>query len=249
MPSRSHKSTSSETELTKFTELADLWWNTSGPFAQLHKLNPPRLKFITKNLADYYKLDLKSEKPLNGLKVLDIGCGGGILCEPLARLGANVTGIDAGSQNIMAAKKHAQTLNLKIAYLTILPEEMVKYENTFDLVINMEVVEHTKNIDLFLKSSCSLVRPNGVMAISTLNRTMKSFIFAKVGAEYVLRWLPIGTHNWEQFVKPAELCEKLRQNDLIIKNTAGIGFNPLTSIWEINNDLRVNYIAFGEKTN
>ena len=249
MASESQESTSSDSELEKFNKIANLWWDTSGPFSKLHELNPPRLRFITEHLARHYNLNLELTKPLNGLDVLDIGCGGGILCEPLARLGANVTGIDSGPENILAAQEHAKKVDLKITYLTILPEQMAQKKKKFDLVLNMEVVEHTKNLDLFLECSSSLVCPNGVMAVSTLNRTMKSFIFAKLGAEYVLRWLPIGTHSWNKFIKPNELFDKLNHYNLVIKDVAGISYYPLENNWQINNDLSVNYIAFGVKKN
>ena len=247
MSSSNKKTTASGSEIKKFTAISNSWWDSSGSFKLLHKINPVRLNFILQNTIPHFELNIVSAKPLTDIKVLDIGCGGGILCEPLARLGASVTGIDAGKENILAAKKHAKDLGLNINYLTILPEEILKKQISFDIVINMEIIEHTENLDLLLECSSALVKPGGIMFVSTLNRNLKSLLFAKIAAEYILSWLPVGTHNWKQFVRPMELSNQLKKFGLVVEKFSGIAYKVSSDTWVLNDNLSVNYIAFSAK--
>ena len=192
-------------EVKKFTELANEWWKPNGKFKTLHKFNPSRLDFIIRNIKLNYSIsDNIKQRPLEGLSILDIGCGGGLLCEPLSRLGANVTGIDASKQNIEAASIHAKNNNLNINYIHTTVEEL-DIKGSFDTILNMEVVEHVNNVNLYIKSCYKLLKKNGLMFTATLNRSFISYIKAIIGAEYILRWLPIGTHDWNKFIKPEEL--------------------------------------------
>ena len=241
-------STASAEDVAQFTAIADKWWDTKSAFAPLHALNPVRVSYIRDQLIDFFNLDPTSARPLDGMNVLDIGCGGGLLCEPLAELGAQVTGIDAGAENIEAAKQHATDRGLEIIYRHVLPEQLELEHGQYDAVVNMEVIEHVADVDLFLKASASLVRPGGAMALSTLNRTLKSLALAKVGAEYLLRWVPVGTHNWKQFVQPSELAAGLRPNGVEILDLRGMVFNPVNGGWQLSRDLAVNYLAFAAKT-
>jgi len=239
--------TASPEDVARFTSIADDWWDPNSAFAQLHVINPLRISYIKKQICTYFGYDETGELPLKKLSILDIGCGGGLLCEPLAQLGAQVTGIDAGIENIEAAKVHAQGMNLSIIYRHVLPEQLEKEHGRYDVVINMEVLEHVSDIKTFLQASAALVKPGGAMALSTLNRTFKSLALAKIGAEYILRWLPIGTHNWQQFVKPTELASGLRANGVLIEDLTGMIFNPLNGQWELSLNLAVNYLAFAGK--
>ena len=206
-----------------------------------------RVSYIKEQLCAYFSKDLNAELPLKGLNILDIGCGGGLLCEPLAQLGAQVTGIDAGYENIEAAKVHAQEMGLNITYSHVLPEQFEKEQGRYDVVVNMEVLEHVTDINAFLHASTALVRPGGAMALSTLNRTLKSLALAKIGAEYILRWVPIGTHNWHQFVQPSELASGLRAHGVHIEDLRGMVYNLLDGEWVLSTDLAVNYLAFAAK--
>ena len=228
-------------EIDKFSKMADEWWDPEGKFKPLHKFNPTRIKYIKENIINNFKLKNKS-KPLSGIKILDIGCGGGLLSEPMSRMGANVTGIDASDKNIKIAKLHSKKNKLKINYLCSSPEKL-KIEKKFDVILNMEIVEHVEDIDFFLKSCSKLLKKNGLMFVATINKTLKSYIFAIVGAEYVLRWLPIGTHEWEKFVKPEDLKKILMKYDLSLNKLEGMNFNIIKDEWSISRDLSVNYIA------
>ena len=228
-------------EIDKFSKMADEWWDPEGKFKPLHKFNPTRIKYIKENIISNFKLKNKS-KPLSGISILDIGCGGGLLSEPMSRMGANVTGIDASDKNIKIAKLHSKKNKLKINYLCSSPEKL-KTMKKFDVILNMEIVEHVEDIDFFLKSCSKLLKKNGLMFIATINKTLKSYIFAIVGAEYVLRWLPIGTHEWEKFVKPEDLKKILMKYDLSINKLEGMNFNIIKDEWSISRDLSVNYIA------
>jgi len=228
-------------EIDKFSKMADEWWDPEGKFKPLHKFNPIRIKYIKENIINNFKLKNKS-KPLSGINILDIGCGGGLLSEPMSRMGANVTGIDASNKNIKIAKLHAKKNNLKINYLCLSPEKL-KITTKFDVILNMEIVEHVEDIDFFLKSCSKLLKKNGLMFVATINKTLKSYIFAIVGAEYVLRWLPIGTHEWEKFVKPEDLKKILMKYDLSLNKLEGMNFNVIKDEWSISRDLSVNYIA------
>ena len=228
-------------EIDKFSKMANEWWDPEGKFKPLHKFNPTRIKYIKENIINNFKLKNKS-KPLSGINILDIGCGGGLLSEPMSRMGANVTGIDASDKNIKIAKLHSKKNKLKIKYLCSSPEKL-KITKKFDVILNMEIVEHVEDIDFFLKSCSKLLKKNGLMFVATINKTLKSYIFAIVGAEYVLRWLPIGTHEWEKFVKPDDLKKILIKYDLSLNKLEGMNFNIIKDEWSISRDLSVNYIA------
>ena len=230
-------------EIDKFSKIANEWWNPEGKFKPLHKFNPIRIDYLKKNIIKHFDIkNKKNNKPLNGVSILDIGCGGGLLSEPMFRLGAKVTGIDASEKNIKIAKFHSKKQNLKINYLCTSPDNM-KGKEKFDVILNMEIVEHVEDINLFLKSCSNLIKRNGIMFVATLNRTLKSYILAIIGAEYVLRWLPIGTHEWDKFVKPDELINILKKNNLNLDRVDGMKFNLLIDKWDISKDKSVNYIA------
>ena len=228
-------------EIEKFSNMAAEWWDPEGKFKPLHKFNPIRIKYIKENIVKEFQLKNK-KYPLSGINVLDIGCGGGLLSEPMCRLGANVTAIDASNKNIAIANLHAKKNNLKINYICSSPEKL-KTTKKFDVILNMEIVEHVEDVDFFLKSCANLLKKNGLMFVATINKTLKSYIFAIVGAEYVLRWLPIGTHEWEKFVKPEELKSILIKNNVNLKKIDGMNFNILKDEWNVSKDLSVNYIA------
>ena len=228
-------------EIEKFSNMAAEWWDPEGKFKPLHKFNPIRIKYIKENIIKEFQLKNK-KYPLSGINVLDIGCGGGLLSEPMCRLGANVTAIDASNKNIAIANLHAKKNNLKINYICSSPEKL-KTTKKFDVILNMEIVEHVEDVDFFLKSCANLLKKNGLMFVATINKTLKSYIFAIVGAEYVLRWLPIGTHEWEKFVRPEELKSILIKNNLNLKKIDGMNFNILKDEWNVSKDLSVNYIA------
>ena len=228
-------------EIEKFSKIAEEWWNPTGKFKPLHKFNPIRIKYIKNNLINDFSLKNK-KKPLNGLKILDIGCGGGLLSEPLARLGAKVTGIDAIKRNIEIAKHHLKKSKLNIKYYNFSPEKFVT-KNKYDVILNMEIVEHVDNVDIFIKQSSKFLKKSGIMFIATLNQTLKSYIVAIIGAEYILKWLPIGTHDWQKFVKPDDLIRICKKNSLNLKKIDGMSFNPIIDKWDISNDKSVNYIT------
>ena len=228
-------------EIDKFSKMANEWWDPEGKFKPLHKFNPTRIKYIKESIVNNFKLKNKI-KPLSGLNILDIGCGGGLLSEPMSRMGANVTGIDASDKNIKIAKLHSKKNKLKINYLCSSPEKL-KITKKFDVILNMEIVEHVEDVDFFLKSCSKLLKKNGLMFVATINKTLKSYIFAIVGAEYVLKWLPIGTHEWEKFVKPEDLKKILMKYGLSLNKLEGMNFNIIKDQWSISRDLSVNYIA------
>ncbi len=237
-----------EDEVARFTAMADQWWDPTGDFAPLHKINPIRLEFIRDHLCGLAGTDPLSATPLKGLRILDIGCGGGLLCEPLTRLGATVMGIDAGDKNINIAANHAERMGLDITYRNMSPEEAVAESLQFDVVLNMEVIEHVADTSLFMEACGALVKPGGAMVGATLNRTLKSLAFAKIGAEYVLRWLPAGTHDWRAFVKPSEFSALLRYEGFTVKDLKGLSYNPLFDEWTLGRDLGVNYLIFAVKS-
>ena len=228
-------------EIEKFSKIAEEWWNPDGKFKPLHKFNPIRISYIKNNIIKTFELN-KKKSPLKGIKILDIGCGGGLLSEPLCRLGAEVTGIDASEKNINVAKLHSKKNDLKINYICASPEKL-KTQNKFDVILNMEIVEHVADVNFFLKSCSKLLKKDGIMFVATLNKTLKSYIFAIIGAEYILRWLPIGTHEWENFLKPEKLVSILKKNNLSVDKIDGMKFNLLTDNWSISPDKSVNYIA------
>jgi len=239
-------STASKDEIARFTAIADAWWDPAGDFAPLHRLNPVRLEFIRDHLCRHFDRDALSVRPFDGLDVIDIGCGGGLLAEPMRRLGAAVTGIDAGLENIDIARHHADLVGLDIDYRHQLPEDLGQDKGRYDVVLNMEVVEHVADLDLFLGAAASLVKPGGVMVLSTLNRTLKSLALAKIGAEYVLRWLPPGTHDWKKFVRPSELAAGLEAHGVRFTDLKGMTYT-LSGDWRLSRDLDVNYLAFAVK--
>ena len=229
-------------EIEKFSKLATEWWNPNGKFNPLHLFNPERIKFIKQKLVSYFDLDPSSLKPLNKLDILDIGCGGGLLCEPLKRLGANITGIDASKNNIEVAKLHAKEMGLKIEYLHSSPENL-KLKKKFDVILNMEVVEHVNNLDMFMENCSKLIKKNGIMFVATINKNLKSYIFAILGAEYILRWLPIGTHDWDKFLTPNDLDAIISKNNFINDEIVGVKFNLFSNQWHQTTDTSVNYIS------
>jgi 2-polyprenyl-6-hydroxyphenyl methylase / 3-demethylubiquinone-9 3-methyltransferase len=228
-------------EVEKFSKIAEEWWNPNGKFRPLHNFNPIRIKYIKDNIIKDFNIKC-SEKPFKNLKILDIGCGGGLLSEPMCRLGASVVGIDASKKNIEVAKFHAKKNKLKIDYKVASPE-MLKTKIKFDVILNMEIVEHVEDVDFFIKESSKLLKKKGIMFIATLNKTFKSYAFAIIGAEYILKWLPIGTHDWEKFVKPKDLINISKKNDLSFKKLDGMKLNILNDSWQISADTSVNYIA------
>ena len=238
--------TVNQEEIQKFSLLADEWWNMEGKFKPLHMFNPIRIKYIIDICSSHYNLNKDENLPLKGLKILDIGCGGGLISEPMCRLGAQVTGIDASEKNIKVASLHAKKNNLKINYLTASPEKMTQYEE-FDIILNLEIVEHVDNLNLYLEACSRLLKKNGIMFTATINRTLTSYIKAIIGAEYVLRWLPIVTHDWNKFVKPEELEKKLTNLNFLLKDMSGLNFNLLSRKWEKSNNLSVNYIIAVQK--
>jgi len=228
-------------EIAKFSKIATEWWNPEGKFKPLHKFNPIRIKYIKDNIIKNFKLN-STVKPLKKIDILDIGCGGGLLSEPMCRLGANVVGIDASQKNIDIAKFHAKKNRLKINYMCTTPESL-KIKKKFDVILNMEIIEHVEDVNFFLKKSSELLKKNGLMFIATLNKTLKSYAFAIIGAEYVLRWLPIGTHDWDKFVKPEDLIKINKNNNLKLEKLDGMKFNLLTEQWSLSSDNSVNYIT------
>jgi len=228
-------------EIEKFSKIAEEWWDPEGKFKPLHKFNPIRISYIKENIIETFKLENK-KNPLKNIKILDVGCGGGLLSEPMCRLGATVTGIDASDKNINVAKIHSQKDNLKINYFCSSPEKF-KINDKFDVILNMEIVEHVKDVNLFLRSCNKLLKKNGIMFVATLNKTLKSYIFAIIGAEYILRWLPIGTHEWEKFLKPEDLISMQKKNNLKLDKLNGMNFNFLKDKWSVGDDKSVNYIA------
>jgi len=228
-------------EIEKFSKMAAEWWDPSGKFKPLHKFNPIRIKYIKENIVSSFKLNAK-QKPLDKINILDIGCGGGLLSEPMTRLGADVTGIDASSKNINIAKLHAKRNKLKINYLCSSPEKL-KIKKKFDVILNMEIIEHVEDINFFINSCSKLLKKNGLMFVATLNKTLKSYMFAIIGAEYVLRWLPIGTHDWEKFVRPEDLKKILNKNNLKLEKLDGMNFNIIKDEWSMSSDTSINYIV------
>jgi len=228
-------------EIEKFSRMAEEWWDVEGKFKPLHKFNPIRIKYIKESVIENFKLQNNEKLPLNGINLLDIGCGGGLLSEPMCRLGATVTGIDASAKNIEIAKIHAKKNNLNINYVCTSPEKIQKEK--FDVILNMEIVEHVENVDLFLNSSSSLLKKDGLMFVATINKTLKSYLFAIIGAEYILRWLPIGTHEWEKFIKPDDLKNILSKFDMTMIKTDGVKFNPILDKWNLSKDTSINYIS------
>ena len=228
-------------EIQKFSRLAEEWWDVNGKFKPLHMFNPIRIEYITEKIKIHFGLKKDKSNYLEGLNILDIGCGGGLISEPMARLGASVTGIDASEKNINIAKLHSKKNGLKINYLHTSPENLEHIEK-FDIILNLEIVEHVNNVNLYIKSCYKLLKKNGLMFTATLNRSFISYIKAIIGAEYILRWLPIGTHDWNKFIKPEELEKFLSDEKFTTLDVKGLKFNPFLKKWKKTNDLSVNYI-------
>ena len=233
-------------EIQKFSKLADEWWDVKGKFKPLHMFNPIRIEYITDKIKQHFKLNDKKTNFLKGLNILDIGCGGGLISEPMARLGGSITGIDASEKNIKIAKLHSKKSNLKINYLNNSPEQLSNFEK-FDVILNLEIVEHVENVNFYIQSCYKLLKKDGLMFTATLNRSLISYIKAIIGAEYILRWLPIGTHDWNKFLKPEELEKILSNENFSTLDIKGLEFNPILSKWKKTNNLSVNYIICSTK--
>lgn len=229
-------------EIIKFNKFADEWWNPNGAFKTVHAFNQVRVEYILNRLSVLFQRNPNTPQPLNGLKIIDVGCGAGIVTEPLSNYGADILGIDAAERNIEVAKRHAQKSGASVRYFHALPEDCIEQFGTFDVVLSLEVVEHVVNLEDFLQSLANLVRPGGFLIIGTLNRTLRSYLKAIIGAEYILGWLPRGTHNWSKFVTPAELDQYLCPRGFCIQENCGVALNPLTLRWGINNDISTNYL-------
>ena len=233
--------TINKAEIQKFSKLAEEWWDVNGKFKPLHMFNPIRIEYITDKIKEHFNLKKDKANCLNGLSILDIGCGGGLISEPMSRLGANVTGIDASEKNINIAKLHSKKNGLKINYLNTSPENLKNIEK-FDIILNLEIIEHVDNVSLYIKSCNKLLKKKGLMFTATLNRTFTSYVKAIIGAEYLLRWLPIGTHDWNKFIKPEELESFLSEEKFYTLDIKGLKFNPFLNKWKKSKDLSVNYI-------
>ena len=228
-------------EIEKFSKLASEWWNPNGKFKPLHLFNPARIKFIKEKLISHFGLNSEDNEPLRNMSILDIGCGGGLLCEPLKRLGANVTGIDASKNNIEIAKIHAKEMGLNINYVNCSPENL-KFNKKFNVILNMEVIEHVSDVNLFIQNCSKLNKKNGIMFVATINKNLKSYLFAILGAEYILRLLPIGTHDWEKFLTPEMLKIIATQNEFVADEVVGMKFDLFSKTWKKSTDSSVNYI-------
>jgi 2-polyprenyl-6-hydroxyphenyl methylase / 3-demethylubiquinone-9 3-methyltransferase len=239
-------STINKEEIQKFSKLADEWWDVNGKFKPLHMFNPIRIEYITDNIKKHFKIGDNKTNFLNGLNILDIGCGGGLISEPMARLGGDITGIDASEKNIKVAKIHSKKNKLKINYLNRSPEQLEDIEK-FDVILNLEIVEHVDNVNLYIKSCHKLLKKNGLMFTATLNRSLISYFKAIIGAEYILRWLPIGTHDWNKFLKPEELEKLLQYEKFSTVDVKGLEFNPISNKWKQSDNLSVNYIITSSK--
>jgi len=235
-------STVDPAEIARFSAMADSWWDPDGDFAPLHRLNPVRLAFIRDAACARFGRDAQSARPLEGLRLVDVGCGGGLVCEPMARLGATVTGIDASDRNVGVARLHAERSELAIDYRVTAAEDLASTGARFDVVVALEIVEHVADLGVFVDACSALLAPGGVTVYSTINRTLKSLALAKIGAEYVLRWLPAGTHDWRKFVRPSELAAELRRNGLTVDEIAGVVYNPVNGKWTLGSDPDVNYM-------
>ena len=236
-----------DSELKKFSDLAAEWWDPEGKFKTLHQFNPVRLAYIREQACSHFRIDDKTLTPFEGLRLLDIGCGGGLLCEPMARLGADVVGADAAEKNVRTAQTHADEFDLAIDYRATTAEQLAADGEQFDIVLNMEVVEHVADVGEFISSCAAMVKPGGLMFVATLNRTAKAFGLAIIGAEYILGWLPKGTHQWEKFVTPAELTGTLHAADMKVKDRTGVIYNPLAGEWRRSTDTDVNYMVTAER--
>lgn len=240
-------STINKEEVEKFSKISQEWWDKNGKFKPLHKFNPIRISLIKEKLISYFNLNAESKKPLSGLKIADIGCGGGLLCEPLTILGADLLGIDASKQNIEVAKIHSKESKLKINYQNLDVEELAQKKEKFDVILSMEVVEHVDNVENFIAALSKCLKKDGILFIATLNRTLTSYAKAIIGAEYVLRWLPTGTHDWKKFLKPSEIYDMGNANNLDLLESKGFDYNLINDDWKITDNLDVNYVMIFKK--
>ncbi len=240
-------STVDPAEIEKFRRMAEEWWDPRGKFRPLHRFNPVRLGFLKDRLCRHFGRDPKADRPLSGLRLLDIGSGGGLVAEPMTRLGAEVVGIDATARNVEVARVHAAEGGLAIDYRHAAAEDLAEAGEAFDAVLALEIVEHVASLEAFVAASARMVRPGGMMVVATLNRTLKAFALAIVGGEYVLGWLPRGTHDWKKFVRPSELEAAMRASGLALTEAAGVAFNPVLDRWSLGSDLDVNYLAVATK--
>lgn len=233
-------------EISNFAAIADEWWDETGKFKPLHKFNPIRIGYIRDQVTQHFQVNLEKGpallKPFKGLRFLDIGCGGGLLSEPMCRLGAEVVAADASQTNINVASLHAKNAGLDIDYRHCTAEQLADEGEKFDVILNMEVIEHVADLEGFTQACCQMLKPGGIMFVATLNRTFKSYALAIVGAEYVLRWLPRGTHNWKKFLRPSEVVKLVRANGLLVENMSGATYNPIADSWRLSNNLSVNYM-------
>ncbi len=241
------RTTIDQSEVDRFSAMAAEWWDPTGKFKPLHRINPVRLAYIRDKVSAHYGRDPKAHRPLEGLRVLDIGCGGGLLSEPVARMGASVLGADASEKNIKIAMTHSAQSGVEVDYRAVTAEALAAAGETFDVVLNMEVVEHVADVEFFLSTCASMVRPGGLMLVSTINRTMKAAALAIVGAEYVLRWLPRGTHQYEKLVRPEEIEGPLAQSGMGVVEMKGVFFNPLQNQWNLSSDIDVNYMVLASR--
>tara|TARA_B100000678_G_scaffold75577_1_gene62169 strand:+ start:12558 stop:13328 length:771 start_codon:yes stop_codon:yes gene_type:complete len=238
-----------ESEVEKFSRIASEWWDPKGKFRPLHKFNPVRLEFLRSTLVSHFNLDASAAKPLSGIRLLDIGCGGGLVSEPMSRLGAQVVGVDASEANIKTAMVHADEMGLNVDYRAGTAEGLLAAdEPPFDAVLNLEIIEHVADPEAFLKDCAQLVRPGGLMVVATLNKTLKSLALAKIGAEYILRWLPPGTHDFSKFLSPDQICDWMADAGLLCDEPIGVTFNPLLDRWSVSRDTDVNYMVVGRKS-
>jgi 2-polyprenyl-6-hydroxyphenyl methylase/3-demethylubiquinone-9 3-methyltransferase len=234
-------------EVDRFARLAERWWDPAGEFRALHKLNPVRMGFIRDRLLAHFARDGRAVRPFAGLGLLDIGCGGGLASEPMARLGFAVTAIDASAETVAVAERHAAAAGLAIDYRATTAEALHRTGARFDVVLALEIVEHVADAGLFIGAAAGLVRPGGALVAATINRTAKAYLFAILGAEYVLGWLPRGTHRWSKFLRPSELAAGLRDHGLAVADVAGVAYDPLRDAWRLSPDLDVNYLLFATK--
>lgn len=245
-PFQPQGSTIDHEEVAKFTAMAEAWWDPQGKFRPLHRMNPVRVAYIVDLVKAHFSGrdtgTVDEATPLAGLSLLDIGCGGGLLAEPLARLGGQVTGIDAAERNIAIARTHAEQAGIRITYLPCAAEDLLNSPQRFDVVMAMEVIEHVSDPAIFLATAATLMKPDGLLFVATLNRTVKSYALAIVGAEYIMRWLPRGTHDWKKFMRPSEIARPLRQAGLTVRDIAGATYQPLSDRWSRSRDLDVNYM-------
>ena len=230
-------------QIEQFARLAEEWWDEAGPFRPLHRLNPTRLAYIRRAFLGHFGRDDRSFTPFSGLRLLDLGCGGGLLSEPMARLGFEVVGADAGEANVRIARHHAAQVGLRIDYVHASAEELASWGESFDAILNMEVIEHVADSPAFIDACGRLLRPGGAMIVATLNRTLRSYALGVVAAEYLLRWVPAGTHDWNRFVRPSEFARLLRQAGLELSDVSGMSYDPLARDWRLSGDLGVNYIG------